>query len=73
MEIELEEDCYNKLVDHVPQGSSAFAALKNAAVTGNGRLIVCFQQDIDVFLETAKKHFPFQVREIEFAYTHRLR
>jgi hypothetical protein len=69
MEIELREDCYNKLLNHVPQDSPAFAALENAAVTGNGRLIVCSQRDVDLFLKTAKEHFPFQVREIESAYT----
>ena len=70
MEIELKDDCYDKLLKHVPQDSPTFAALENAPVTGNGRrLIVCSQRDVDLFLETAKQYFPFQVREIESAYT----
>lgn len=70
MQLELRENCYDKLLNHVPQDSPAFATLNNATVIGNERrLIICSQPDVDLFLETAKKNFPSQVREIESAYT----
>lgn len=74
MDLYLPTDVRNLLLQHVPQPSGSYEALRNSAeikasrFNPNEHRISCNQQDVDVFFDTARKRFPERVREIEQAY-----
>ncbi len=72
----LTADIYELLEEHVPKGTEAYAALENATpftpepgfepLTADYE-VECTRGDAKVFLDTAKRHFPRHVRDIELA------
>ena len=73
MKIRLITDLYDLLLNHVPTESSAYGCLEKASkIDGlinavDEYWVDCTPQQADEFLEAAKKHFQFRVREIEQA------
>jgi hypothetical protein len=73
MTIRLNTECFDLLLKHVPMESPAYGCLERAvriystSNTIHAYSLHCMPEQLDEFLDAARKHFPDRVTEIEEA------
>jgi hypothetical protein len=68
MTIQLNTECFDLLIKHVPMESPAYGCLEKAVrIYAAVHTVDCMPEQLDEFLDAARKHFPNRVTEIEEA------
>ena len=73
MTIQLNAECFDLLLKHVSMESPAYGCLEKAvriyatSNTVDAYWLDCMPEQLDEFLDAARKHFPNRVTEIEEA------